>query len=304
MLTRQSMLSPERLRQMCTCCLPKQAGVPPPNGDVLKDPVNAKQEELASPPSAAPKRTGAEENANTPEKPRRKVSKPASKQIIPDMTDEKIFAMDAADVLNTMKNRDYEGNASLMSAACKQLRMLCRQDELCDECDQLNAASVIRQCMRKHIDSPIVQQQGCAALINLCAGDSFARRDHASNSDAIGAIVEAMDAHLEYPGIQEMACVAIQNICFGHDANGQSRRQKAIRAGALEAIVQATLKYEVTPSVVDQGSAALRLLCHKSSTSKAQALAAGAKKEWFRPATSLAARVGGLLTNRKGRKNE
>ena len=57
--------------------------------------------------------------------------------------------------------------------------------------------------------------QACAALINLCAGESMTRRVNAANSGVLKAIVISIEANLEYPGIVEMAFVALQNICFG-----------------------------------------------------------------------------------------
>jgi len=147
-----------------------------------------------------------------------------------------------------------------------------------------------------------VQQQACAALINLCAGESFDRRDHAAQSGAIVAIVSAMKTHIEYPGIQEMAFVAVQNICFGNDANGLSRKELAVEKGCLNAIVDAIKKYEDTPSVLDQGAATLRLLTSKQPLLKAKAMEAGAKKQWLvSSGGGLSARIGGLTSRAFGK---
>ena len=132
--------------------------------------------------------------------------------------------MEPSAVIGTMLNPEYQADTELMGAACKQLRVLCRQDEACQACDRQGAAAVIYKTMMNHPNVPAVQQQACAALINLCAGESFDRRDHAAESGALTAIVKAMETHIDYPGIQEMAFVAIQNICFGQDPNGQSRK--------------------------------------------------------------------------------
>mmetsp|Transcript_28541 Transcript_28541/g.75472 ORF Transcript_28541/g.75472 Transcript_28541/m.75472 type:complete len:190 (-) Transcript_28541:449-1018(-) len=177
------------------------------------------------------------------------------------------------------------------------MRMLCRQEEACKVCDQHDAVAVVCKTMTGHTKEPAVQQQACAALINLCVGESFERRDHAAQSGAIGAIVGAMRNHLEYPGIQEMAFVAIQNICFGNDANGATRKQQAIDAGAFEAIVAAIQKFEETTSVLDQGAATLRLLCNKNQLLKARAMEAGARKDWLKSSGGIiSSRMGGLTS--------
>merc|ERR1719230_1953953 len=183
-----------------------------------------------------------------------------------------------------------------MGACCKQLRVLCRQDDHCKQCDELSAAEVIHKTMQAHPKVPAVQQQACAALINLCAGESFDRRDHAAQSGALKAIIAAMETHIDYPGIQEMAFVAIQNICFGSDPNGEGRKKMAIDVGAFKAIVSAISKYEDTASVLDQGAATLRLLCNKNKLMKAKAMEAGSKPDWLKSSGGLSARVGGLTS--------
>jgi len=170
--------------------------------------------------------------------------------------------------------------------------------ENCQECDSLGAANLVTKAMNKHPLVPAVQQQACAAMINLCAGESFERRDNAAGSGAIVAIINAMKGHLEYPGIQEMAFVAVQNICFGNDQNGMGRREKAVEHGCLNVIVTAIKKYEDTPSVLDQGAATLRLLTNKNKLLKAKAMEAGAKPEWLKSSGgALSARIG-QYTNR------
>jgi len=161
--------------------------------------------------------------------------------------------------------------------------MLCRQEEACKVCDQHDAVAVVCKTMTGHTKEPAVQQQACAALINLCVGESFERREHAAQSGVLGAIVGAMRNQIEHPapGIQEMAFVAIQNICFGGDANGAARKQRAIDAGAFEAIVVAIRRFQGTTSVHDQDTATLRLLCNNDQLLKARAMEAGAKKDWL-----------------------
>ena len=281
----------DKLLEAFKCCTPKTAV---PAVDLLKEPPDTTEPE-APPPAAAPAPPPPPVAKSEPE-----VTEPP-KPAPPSLTPEAILSMNPDSVIATMQKAEFASNAELMGAACKQLRVLCRQDEHCKVCDSLGAAGVIYKTMLAHAKVPAVQQQACAALINLCAGESFDRRDHAAESGAIKAIIAAMEAHIEYPGIQEMAFVAIQNICFGQDANGQSRKDRAIDAGAFKTIVDAIKKYEDTSSVLDQGAATLRLLCNKNNLLKAKAMEAGAKKDWLKSSGgSLTARVGTALTSRMG----
>ena len=275
----------DKLLEACKCCAPKTAV---PAVDLLKEPPETTEPEAPAPAQAPAPPPVAKTEPEVKEAP-----KPAPPSLTPDA----ILAMDPPSVISTMQKPEFAGNSELMGAACKQLRVLCRQDEHCQVCDKLGAAGVVYKTMQTHATVPAVQQQACAALINLCAGESFDRRDHAAESGAIKAVIAAMAAHIEYPGIQEMAFVALQNICFGQDANGQSRKDRAIEAGAFQAIVNAIKKYEDTSSVLDQGAATLRLLCNKQKLPKAKAMEAGAKADWLKSSGGgLSARVGGLTS--------
>jgi len=301
------MLSPARLQeqlQQCCRCLPRAPPVNPTlKEDLLNEPEDTTANDDEPPPSPVVAPAPPSKPVVTSSKPKAQQKEPVKpvKPAAPLITPEMVLQMDAPAVIATMQNAEYQNDAALMSAACKQLRVLCRKDEACIVCDKLNAAELICATMSRHVGAATVQQQACAALINLCAGESFGRRDRAVSSGALPAIVDAMNTHLEYPGIQEMAFVAIQNICFGNDAKGTARKEQAIKAGAFEAIIAGILKFEDTPSLLDQGSATLRLLCNKNQLLKVQAMNAGAKKEWLKSSGLLSARVGGLLTNRKSR---
>lgn len=298
----------DALPRWCKSCLPRPA-VPPPAAQPHNAPqltheqvagttTSAAAPAIATESTPAPGPTPAQEQAAmspiASEAPKSPNGAP-----IPSITAEQVYAMDASAVLLMMQNSEYQLDASLMAAGCKQLRLLCRKKEGCDACDKLNAASSICKTMSLHIKDPSVQQQGCAALINLCAGESMQRRVHASNGGALRAIVEAMDTHIEYPGVQEMAFVAIQNVTSGGGSSGQSRRAQAIESGALRAIINAVHKFEEIPSVVDQGTATLRLLCAKNPRAKAEAISIGAKKEWLKSPGVLSNLLDGLVPGRK-----
>jgi len=219
----------------------------------------------------------------------------------PALTITSVLGMDPAGVIATMQNPEYLKDAELMGAACKQLRVLCRQNELCIQCDQLGAAAEVANMMAAHAKVPEVQQQACAAIINLCSARRVEPRDRAASSGVLNTIVAAMQLHTVYPGIQEMAIIAIQNVIIGTDARDKERKAHAIDAGAIQAIVDAVIKYEGTASVLEQGTATLRLLISKDSALKTKALQAGAKKDWLRSAGggSLSTRLG--FTSRKNK---
>lgn len=217
-----------------------------------------------------------------------------------EVTPESVSKMSPDGVVQVMQNADQLGDPKLMEACCKQLRVLCRQDEMCKRCDEMGTAASVVKAMSVHQQTPGVQQQACAALINLCAGESFARRDHAAEAGALRSIITAMQLHLELAGIQEMAFVALQNICFGSDPNGDARKKKACEDGALVAIVSALKRHSEQSSVIEQGAATLRLLTHKNKLLKAQAMEAGAKTEWLKSTGSITARIGGVTSRMFG----
>uniref|UniRef100_A0A7S3AJR7 Armadillo repeat-containing protein 8 n=1 Tax=Haptolina ericina TaxID=156174 RepID=A0A7S3AJR7_9EUKA len=144
--------------------------------------------------------------------------------------------------------------------------------------------------MHDHAQSVTVLIQSCAVLINLCAGDSFERRDHAAMAGALPAIADAMRKHIGSPILQEMSFVALQNICFGNDSNGADRKAKAVEIGVLKDIVQAMTKHSDVDSLVEQGSSTLRLLVGKDKSAKQKALDAGANPKWLK--------TGGFLSRR------
>ena len=285
-----------RLLQACQCCIPKAAVV---SIDFSKPLVTQAPEvrcaasfaESVTKP-AKPWKTKLAPSMPQPESQNREAPPPKKVTV----SVEALAAMLPSEVIDIMRDDDCMTDHELIGAACKQLRILCRQDDHCQACDSLGAAGLLYRAMVRHPLIPTVQQQACAALINLCAGDNFERRNHAADSGALQAVVMAMKTHMNYHGVQEMGFVAIQNICFGSDPNGQVRRARAIEAGALDAIVAAIRKYEERTSVLDQGAATLRLLTNNVRHLKAKAVEAGAKKEWLTPSAGFSARFGSLTS--------
>jgi|Transcript_28412 hypothetical protein len=216
--------------------------------------------------------------------------------------------MPAAEVMALFSVVEHAADPALMAAACKRVRVLCHEEDGCLLCDSLGAVAHLTDAMEAHCNVPAVQQQACAAIINLCSGEvqpdqPAVRQDNAA-SCTLEAIVAAMTANLDYPGVQEMAFVAIRNITTGDDANAFRRKQLVAEAGAIGAIVVAVNKYEGTGSVAEQGIVTLRQLTSKTPLLQARALEAGAKKEWLRSGADdagLSARVRGLTSRVLGR---
>ena len=135
--------------------------------------------------------------------------------------------------------------------------------------------------MQAHPQVAAVQEQGCAALINICAGGDeagLARKQRAVEAGALEAAVAALRAHPQvaaalrahpkvaaalraHPqvaGVQEQGCWALRNMCWGTDAAALAR---AAEAGALEAVVEAMLAHPQVARVQELGCAALCSMC-------------------------------------------
>jgi len=209
-------------------------------------------------------------------------------------------SMGAEAVIELMAPADLH-DLSLMEACCKQVRVLCREEGQRQRCEALDAATSIANAMRAHPRAAGLQQQGCAALINLTAGGGGAG-EHARERAALGgglqAVVAAMETHMELQGIQEMAFVAIMNVVGMGDEASESRKEAAAEAGAIEATVTALTRHSGSQSLVEQGIAALQLLTKSSKPRKALATVAGARPEWLRGGGSGSSRGSTFRTHR------
>jgi len=73
-----------------------------------------------------------------------------------------------------------------------------------------------------------MQEEGCAALSNLCYDDENNRR--AGAAGGVEAVVEALKAHSADARVQEEGCVALCNICYDDE-----NKRRAVAAGGVEA---------------------------------------------------------------------
>jgi hypothetical protein len=155
---------------------------------------------------------------------------------MPSLSSAQLATMSVELLLQTVMQPERMEHAESVELCFKQLRVLCRDDWTCDQCDRLGANDQIIRLMRLHLGSESVLTQACAVLINLCAGDSYERRDRAQLGGAPDVILKAMEAHPNSAILQEMSFVAMQNISFGSDPNGkesdpsQSRLERPPRA--------------------------------------------------------------------------
>ena len=218
-----------------------------------------------------------------------------------------ILDMSPAETLETMTDPESRGNARVMESCCKVLRVYCRDNEdHCETVSQAGGVAALASAMRAHPGIAALQQQACAVLIHLCAGESPRRRDATVWGGGLDAVIVAMKEHRTLQGIQEMAFVAIRNVCLGEDAGAKERKDRAVNLGALEAIVNALMRHTGN-SFAQQGAATLQLLTHNHKQHRARATASGARAEWLRtPGQSTGpisvwatSRLPGLSTKRR-----
>ena len=115
----------------------------------------------------------------------------------------------------TMANPDI--NQQTIEACCKRVRVLCREAEMCRECDLHGAATAVCNAMKALPSDMTVQLQGLAAIVNLCSGEANEHRTRAVEAGALAMIVKAMGDLITNPEVQEMGCIALQNCCYGED---------------------------------------------------------------------------------------
>ena len=210
------------------CCLPKKEEPP-------FTPLTSSDELMSEPAEAPPEATGnSKADVVAPVSPdvgvRQVSAAQGSAEPSPSLSPADLALLSADQLLNRIKDPVYAAHAPSIELCLKQLRVLCRDDRTCDQCDKGGANDTIVAIMHDHAQSVTVLIQSCAVLINLCAGDSFERRDHAAMAGALPAIADAMRKHIGSPILQEMSFVALQNICFGNDSNGASISSAPTRA--------------------------------------------------------------------------
>ena len=77
-------------------------------------------------------------------------------------------SMEPAALLAAMQNPELQADVDQSSAACMQLRVLCREEFNARLAGDLGAADIINYTMLHHKDQPAVQLQGLAVIVNLC----------------------------------------------------------------------------------------------------------------------------------------
>ena len=168
---------------------------------------------------------GSEEAAKNATRGAAATKEPAARKAPAALSQAYLASLSVEALLRTINLPEYFSHVESVEMCFKQLRILCREDDTCVECDRLGANEVVISTMRAHIASEMVLTQACAVLINLCAGESWERRDRAQQGGAVPTIIQAMQRHPNSAILQEMSFVAMQNICFGNDPNGVGRRR-------------------------------------------------------------------------------
>lgn len=186
-------------------------------------------------------------------------------------------------------------NVMLIEVCCKRLRVLCREPENCKKCDEAGSARAVVGAMGALPDTPTVQLQALAALVNLCSGEANEHRKNAVESGAMKAITAAMTKLPDNAEVQEMACIALQNCCYGEDPHATTRRERAAEEGALKTVLDAIKRHQASAPMQEVGAATLRLMVHRVHSLRDEALKLGAQPEWVKPIRE----GGGILSFRK-----
>jgi hypothetical protein len=133
----------------------------------------------------------------------------------------------------------------------------------------LTISAVVVAALREHGANAAVQEQGCAALRNMCANDD--NKVKAGGAGALEAVVAALRAHGANAAVQEQGCRTLLRLC-ANDSNAV----KAGGAGAIEAVVAAMCAHGANAAVQEQGCWALQNMCADNADNKTKAGASGA----------------------------
>ena len=216
----------------------------------------------------------------------------------PHLTPEQIDGFDPAAVVECLTaavETTPDINTALVEACCKRLRVLCRDADNCKKCDEAGTARAVIGAMGALPDIQTVQLQALAALVNLCSGENNDHRKNAVDSGAMKAITTAMVKLPESAEVQEMACIALQNCCYGEDPHAITRRESAAAEGGLKAVLDAIVKHSDSVAIQEVGVATLRLMVHRVTTLRDEAIKLGAQPDWVKPIRE----GGGILSFRK-----
>jgi hypothetical protein len=98
---------------------------------------------------------------------------------------------------------------------------------------------------------PQVQEQGCAALANLCCEPAAIRR--AGEAGAVEAVLGALKTFKDHPGVQQQGCRALEYLSM----NDVKNWRRVIEAKGIRDIVVGLTAHQDDPAVQASGCAAL-----------------------------------------------
>ena len=116
--------------------------------------------------------------------------------------------------------------------------------------------------MKHHPDHAVVQEKGCAALMNLAADDAN-RRAVGRVHGAFEAVVAAMQRHPDHAKVQQYGCRALMNLAV----DGANRKAIGRVDGVFRTIV-AALKRHRDHATTMCGCRALRRLSHNNDANR------------------------------------
>ncbi|KAM9686406.1 armadillo repeat-containing protein 6 isoform 1-T2 [Trichechus inunguis] len=145
---------------------------------------------------------------------------------------------------------DYTNHQDLMKQVLSALRAIAGNDDVKDAIVHAGGADSIVATMTRHLASPQVCEQSCAALCVLALRKPENSRVIVEGGGALAAL-EAMKAHPQEVGVQKQACMLIRNLV----ARSQAFSQPILDLGAEALISKARAAHR---DCEDVAKAALR----------------------------------------------
>jgi len=119
-------------------------------------------------------------------------------------SDEELEAMGLAEVVAAL--RAHVAVAWVVERACLRIRVLCEPEGSELAAAEAGVIEAVVEAMQAHPHLAVLQEQGCAALGDVCYGNDaagLARSQRAAEAGAIEAVVDAMRAHPQVAQVQE-----------------------------------------------------------------------------------------------------
>ncbi|XP_037673926.1 armadillo repeat-containing protein 6 [Choloepus didactylus] len=145
---------------------------------------------------------------------------------------------------------DGADHQDLVKQALSALRAIAGNDDVKDAIVRAGGTEAIVGAMTRHLASPQVCEQSCAALGALALRKPENSRVIVEGGGALAAL-QAMEAHPREAGVQKQACMLIRNLV----ARSQAFSQPLLELGAEALIAQARAAH---PDCEDVAKAALR----------------------------------------------